>query len=101
MGERKYRVGAHLIVAAALLTACSSVHAGTVGLDTGPDGPVVSWFVDADGDGFGDPDQPREGAAVPADGSRLGTDCDDSDIRERRSGCARGGGPSRWTSTRT
>lgn len=79
MGERKYRVGAHLIVAAALLTACGSVHAGTVGLDTGPDGSVVSWFVDADGDGFGDPDQPREGAAVPADGSRLGTDCDDSD----------------------
>jgi uncharacterized protein (TIGR03382 family) len=39
----------------------------------------TTWFVDADGDGFGDPTASSR-ACVPPDGTvQVGTDCDDTD----------------------
>lgn len=41
---------------------------------------AVAWYVDADGDGFGDPTQPAIAACVPPEGrSILRSDCDDTD----------------------
>jgi len=39
----------------------------------------TTWFIDADGDGFGDPDQVVESCERPADGTTDNQDCDDSD----------------------
>ncbi len=40
---------------------------------------AVAWYVDSDGDGFGDPTQPAVAACVPPAGrSILRTDCDDT-----------------------
>jgi hypothetical protein len=45
-----------------------------------PDARQVSWYVDADGDGFGDPDALwGEGCAVPAGLAANHDDCDDTD----------------------
>ena len=37
------------------------------------------WYVDADGDGFGDPSQPIEACAGPSDAVPTAGDCDDAD----------------------
>ena len=50
---------------------------------SGPDDPVKckqsSWFIDADGDGFGDPQSEDAGCDQPDEGVHDNTDCDDSD----------------------
>jgi hypothetical protein len=56
------------------------------GLDDDCDGEVdegllVTWWTDADGDGYGDGLQPAlEGCAIPSDGSAEAGDCDDADV---------------------
>ncbi|MEM6926730.1 MAG: MopE-related protein [Myxococcota bacterium] len=49
--------------------------------EDGVDGELVDWYVDADGDGFGDPDRPV--LACPEVGApglaSIATDCDDTD----------------------
>ncbi|MCB9746210.1 MAG: hypothetical protein H6740_26775 [Alphaproteobacteria bacterium] len=42
-------------------------------------GEVLTWYVDADGDGYGDASQPGEACAVPSGGADNGDDCDDDD----------------------
>ncbi len=44
-----------------------------------PDTCLHTWFLDADGDGFGDPDQSVESCELPSGYCTLGTDCDDDD----------------------
>ena len=39
-----------------------------------------TWFLDGDGDGFGDPNQPLPGLVQPAGSVVDGTDCDDSNL---------------------
>ena len=45
------------------------------------DGVLASWFVDADGDGFGDPASAVEGCEPPGDAVANDDDCDDTDPR--------------------
>jgi hypothetical protein len=49
--------------------------------DTGGPCEKRVWYVDADGDGFGDPAASVELCGVPDGHSQLATDCDDGDIR--------------------
>ena len=41
----------------------------------------VPWYLDADGDGFGDPDSSQDGCVAPEGHVDDDTDCDDSDPR--------------------
>ncbi len=43
------------------------------------EGLLLSWYLDADGDGYGDPDGQGEGCERPDGVAELGDDCDDSD----------------------
>ena len=68
----------------------ASSHLGATevcnGLDDNCDGQVDedqaidadTWYVDQDGDGFGDPSQPRRACKLPRDHSATGGDCDDT-----------------------
>ncbi len=47
------------------------------------DGGVYTWYADADGDGFGDPDSAIEDCAEPAGYVQTADDCDDSDAEIR------------------
>ena len=38
-----------------------------------------TWYADADGDGYGDPDEPTSACSQPAGASDAASDCDDSD----------------------
>ena len=49
---------------------------GTVDESTAAD--ATTWYTDADGDGYGNPDSPVEACVVPADASADFTDCDDT-----------------------
>ncbi len=42
------------------------------------EGLIGTWWVDADGDGFGDPGQPRTGCEQPLGTTDNGEDCDDA-----------------------
>ncbi|MCK6529773.1 hypothetical protein L6R50_20190 [Myxococcota bacterium] len=47
---------------------------------TADDGlPLLEWFADGDGDGFGDPGAPTSRCAAPPDHVADGSDCDDGD----------------------
>ncbi len=43
--------------------------------------PLETWYLDADGDGFGDLDSPIEACGQPADAVDNAGDCDDGDDR--------------------
>jgi hypothetical protein len=43
------------------------------------EGFTVLWYLDADGDGYGDPASPFEGCTPPARYVNRGEDCDDAD----------------------
>lgn len=54
------------------------------GIDDDCDGEVdegltQTWWIDADGDGFGDPDSEESTCAAPPNGVSNGEDCDDAD----------------------
>ena len=54
------------------------------GLDDDCDGEIdedaaLTWYADADGDGFGDPDSAVEGCEAPSDHVADASDCDDAD----------------------
>ncbi len=54
------------------------------GADDDCDGEVdedveTSWFVDADGDGWGEPDSAAQGCVPPSGAAARGEDCDDAD----------------------
>lgn len=67
-----------------------SIHPGAEdvcdGVDQDCDGEIdedaadrVSWYTDADGDGFGDDTKIHQGCVVPPGGAPGGGDCDDAD----------------------
>jgi PQQ-like domain/Putative metal-binding motif len=43
------------------------------------EGLTVTWYTDADGDTFGDPDEFLEGCVIPSNGVQNGDDCNDGD----------------------
>lgn len=61
-------------------------------LDCDPDDPDVgeagTWYTDADGDGFGDPDGPLTDCVPPADAVDNADDCDDTSDLARPGGGA-------------
>jgi predicted outer membrane repeat protein len=42
-------------------------------------GELSTWYVDGDGDGFGDPHSPVQACSQPSDAVKDASDCDDSD----------------------
>jgi hypothetical protein len=51
---------------------------GLIGTDD-PDLSTVTWYLDADADGYGDPATGEPGCAAPDEHVADGTDCDDAD----------------------
>ncbi len=63
------------------LEICDGIDNDCDGSTDGPDAAGRgTWFLDADGDGHGDPDSPLSACTQPANSVTDATDCDDADF---------------------
>jgi MYXO-CTERM domain-containing protein len=58
---------------------CNAIDDDCDGVIDGDAIDALVWYVDADGDGYGDPDTGLAACDAPVDGILDGTDCDDAD----------------------
>jgi hypothetical protein len=63
-----------------VIEVCNDVDDNCNGsVDEGDGEGSTTWYADADGDGYGDPDRPEEACVAPGGHVAAGTDCDDMD----------------------